>query len=290
MTQRMKIVFALLAAGTSLAGSAAAAPKPATPTASQEVITIQRTATHGLAALAIIGKIKADKIPGFFAVVDRTSQDALMQSAVDFNGATDVRRYGHGSSTPLCDAPLDCSLDLATNTLTFTFTETSDADTPGDSWSGLTRYLAIRGTHLDLQVAAIGFTVKRHATASFARVTREQADADGVSAAGVGAEVFQSAQLPGGRHGSFALLQLPCDGEGAGGVTFSATGDLLPTLVDCTPQAEDVSVGVVQVGAASAYGRQGVYSRSANGPTQWQVSGLATGVSSSLTRLFVLSY
>jgi hypothetical protein len=292
MTQRTRTTLALATAAALLCGGAASAAPKAKPVAkpTQEVITIQRTAHHGLAALALIGKIKAQDAPGFFATIDRTSGGSVMRSAVDFSGTSGINRYGHGATTSLCDAPLVCSLDLDTNTLTFTFTETSDADAQNDEWSGLTRYLAIRGTHLDLQVAAIGFTVKRHTQSSFARVTRDQADADGVSVDTVGAEVFRAAQLAGGRRGSFALLQLPCDGEGAGAVTFTATGDNLPAVLDCTPHTDEVRVGILAVGPVSTYDREGVFSRTANRATQWQVNGLVSGVSNSVTRLFVLNY
>jgi hypothetical protein len=258
----------------------------------QEVITIERTAKTGLAALALIGKVKAEGVPGFLATVDRTKSGAWLGQLVDFNAASGLSRYGHGSEQPLCDAPFVCSIDTTTGSLTFTMTETDDADAPGSDWKGVTRYLALRGTKIDLQVAAIGFTVKRRTASTFARVTREQADADGVDAYGMSGEVFRAAQLRGGKRGSFAALQLPCDGTGAGAATFSATGDDIPTVVTCSPTDSmgPASVYVVTVNVNRYSDRPGLFSRSAAGPTDWQVSGAVSGLSSTLTRLFVLSY
>ncbi len=290
MIMRSRFLTALVATLLLVGGAAAAAPTGPAPTPTQEVITIQRTATSGLAALALIGKITADRSAGFFATVDRTAAGAALGSSVDFNATTGITRYGHGSASPLCDAPLVCSLDLEHNTLTFTLTETSDADAPYDAWKGLTRYLTIRGTHLNLKVAAIGFTVRRHASATFSRVVRSDADADGVAVDGIGVEAFRAAQLPGGPRGSFAFLQLPCEGEGAGAVTFAATGDTLPLVVECKPHVDQVGAGTVYVGTyATNYG-EGRYSRDSGKSTLWQVNGLATGVSATATRLFVLSY
>lgn len=293
MTPRPRLVLALLTATLTLSGTAlAAAPaQPAQPM--QEVLTIQRTAKTGLAALALIGKVTADKVPGFFATVDRYPSQTTLGSFIDFNQPSGLTRYGHGSAAPLCDAPIVCKVDNKTGNLTFTITETSDADDKYDSWSGLTRYLTIRGTKLDLQVAAIGFTVKRHTSATFARVTRDQADADGLGAAGSGAELFRAAQLAGGAKGSFAALQLPCDFEGAGAVTFTQTGDLPTTLADCSPtdgNGTAPSVYVLTVGVTRYHGRPGLYSRTADKGTSWQVNGAVSGVSSYATRLFVLDY
>jgi hypothetical protein len=290
MTQRARIALSVLLSIGVLGGVAVAAPKPVAPKAVQEVITIQRTAHKGLAAIALIGKVQASKVPGFFASVDRDGNGATLGSMVDINPASGLTRYGHGSDAPLCDAPIVCSVDLSTDTLTFSITETDDADNPGSQWAGVTRYLAIRGTKLDLQVAAIGFTVRRHTASTFARVTRDQADADGVDAYGIGAEVFRAAQLTGGAKGSFAALQLPCDFEGAGAGTFSATGDTVPGVVECSPTENGTSVYVATVGVTRYSDQPGLYSRSSGARTQWQVSGAFSGVSSTLTRLFVLSY
>lgn len=292
MTQRTRLVLALTATFAVLTGGAvSAAPKPVKPAGPvQEVITIQRTAKSGLAALALIGKIKADKVPGFFAIVDRDASGARVDTVLDFNQNSGLTRYGHGQEAPLCDAPIVCSLDTSTDTLTFSITETDDADASYSPWKGVTRFLALRGTKIDLQVAAIGFTVKRHTSSSFARVTRDQADADGVGVEGIGAEVFRSAQLPGGKRGSLALLQLPCDFQGAGAATFSATGDFVPSVVNCTP-GEDTTGAYVGIGGVRTYSAQaGLYSRSSNTATQWQVSGAVTGISDTSTRLFVLNY
>ena len=107
MTSRPRLVLALFAAVAVLAGSSAsAAPKAPAPTAVQEVITIQRTATTGLAALALIGKVQASKVPGFFATVDRSASNTRLRSIVDFNSVSGITRYGHGEATPLCDARL----------------------------------------------------------------------------------------------------------------------------------------------------------------------------------------
>jgi len=290
MTQRLlRPALVLLVATAALAGSAAAAPTPAAPKTVREVVTVERTAKHGLAALALIGKVKADKVPGFFSTVDRYKNGAVLDAMVDFNGTSGLTRYGHGTEQPLCGAPVVCSVDLATNTLTFTLTTTDDAD--GDaSWNGITRYFTLEGSSIDLTYAAVGFTVKRHTSSTFARVTREQADEDGVGMYGQGAELFRSAQLSGGRKGSFAVLQLPCDSLGAGAATFSATGDTLPALVNCSP---DGTPGVYVAGNGSgAYwgGHPGVFSREASAATQWQASGAVSGLSSTTTRLFVLSY
>ncbi len=290
MTQRARIALSVLLSVVVLGGVAVAAPTPAAPKVVQEVITIQRTAHKGLAAIALIGKVQASKVPGFFASVDRDKHGATLSGIVDINPASGLSRYGHGSSAPLCDAPLICSVDVTTDTLTFSITETDDADSPGSQWTGVTRYLALRGTKIELQVAAIGFTVKRRTSSTFARVTREQADADGINAYGIGGEVFRAAQLPGGAKGSFAALQLPCDFQGAGAGTFSATGDSLPAVVECTPAENGTSVYVATVGVTRYSGQPGLYSREAGSRTQWQVSGAFTGVSSTLTRLFVLSY
>lgn len=272
-----------------LSGAASAAP-PA-PQRAREVVTVERTATKGLAALALIGKIKADKVPGFFASVDRTKHGASLDAMVDFNGATGLTRYGHGAETPLCDAPFVCSMDLTTNTFTFSLTTTDDADGAAH-WKGVTRYLVMEGSSLDLTYAAVGFTVKRRTSTTFARVSRDQADADAVGLYGEGAEVFRSAQLAGGAKGSFAVIQLPCDVTGAGVATFSATGDTIPAVVNCSPPGGP-SVYAGPTGAGfTAYGDDspGLFSRNAAKGTQWQVSGAVTGVSSTTTRLFVLSY
>lgn len=293
MTQRVKIALALMTATAALSSSAVAAvPAKPAPKAVQEVITIQRTAKTGLAALALIGKVKAEGVPGFLATVDRTKNGAWLGEMVDFNAASGLSRYGHGGEAPLCDAPFVCSIDTTTGSLTFTMTETDDADAPGSDWKGVTRYLALRGTKIDLQVAAIGFTVKRHTASTFARVTREQADADGVDAYGLSGEIFRAAQLRGGARGSISVLQLPCDSTGAGAATFSATGDTLPAVVNCSPADSNQGVGVyvADVGASRYPERPGLFSRTAAGATDWQVSGAVSGVSSTLTRLFVLSY
>ncbi len=290
MTQRARLVLSVLTSFAVLSGVAAAAPKPAAPKATQEVITISRTAKTGLAALALIGKVQASKVPGFFASVDRNKNGAVLGSMVDINPASGLTRYGHGSDAPLCGAPIVCSVDVSSDTLTFSITETDDADSPGSKWTGVTRYLALRGTKVDLQVAAIGFTVKRHTTSTFARVTREQADADGVSAFGSGTEVFRAAQLPGGARGSFSALQLPCDFEGAGAGTFTATGDTIPGIVECSPTENGTSVYVATVGVTRYSQQPGLYSRDTDKATQWQVSGAVSGISSTFTRLFVLSY
>jgi len=292
MTQRLRVLLVLASVTLVVSGSAVAAPKAAPPKVKREVVTIERTARHGLAALALIGKVKADRAPGFFAAVDRSQHGAELVSKADFSGTSGITRYGHGANESLCNAPVACDFNTSSNTFTFSITETDDADGPS-SWSGVTRYLALEGTSIDLQVAAIGFTVKRHTRSTFARVSREAADADGINALGIGAEVFRAAQLRGGRRGSFALLQLPCDFQGAGAVTFTATGDQLPNLVHCDVQESvgPVTIYPVQVGPENQdYSGRGSFSRTANGATSWQVSGLATGVSSTVTRLFVLSY
>jgi hypothetical protein len=290
MTQRLRTALVLLVSVVALAGTAAAAPAPAGPKHAREVVTVERTAKHGLAALALIGKVHADKVPGFFASVDRTKYGADLDSMVDFNGTSGLTRYGHGGEAPLCDAPFVCSVDLTTNTFTFTLTTTDDADS-GSRWAGITRYLVMEGSSIDLTWAAVGFTVKRHTGTTFARVSRDQADEDGVGFDGTGAEVFRSAQLAGGAKGSFAVVQLPCDSTGAGAATFAATGDLLPAVVDCSPPSTpSVFVGP-SGGGINAYGGQpGLYSRDAGTATQWQVSGAVTGLSDTTTRLFVLSY
>lgn len=293
MPRRPQLALALLASVALFGGAAAsAAPKPGpAPKAVQEVITIQRTATHGLAALALIGKISADRVPGFFGTVDSSQYGAVLGSLVDFNSNSGLTRYGHGAAAPLCSAPFVCSVDATTGTLTFTMTETDDADSPNADWTGLTRYIAIRGTKLDLQVAAIGFTVKRHTTSSFARVTRDQADADGVAEGQTGAEVFRSAQLAGGARGSFVALQLPCDGDGAGAATFSTAGDLVPPVVDCEPTQGATRGYTLTIGGGQSYpNRPGVFSRTSGKAALWQVSGMVTGLSGTATRLFVLSY
>jgi len=293
MTQRAKIALALLAVTATLTGPAvAAAPAKRAPVAVQEVITIERTATSGLAALALIGKVKAEGVPGFLATVDRTKSGAWLGQLVDFNPASGLSRYGHGSEQPLCDAPFVCEIDTTTGSLTFTMTETDDADEPGSDWKGVTRYVALRGTKIDVQVAAIGFTVKRRTSSTFARVTREQADADGVDAYGVSGEVFRAAQLQGGKRGSFAALQLPCDDTGAGAATFSATGDQIPAVVNCSPTDSMGPASIYVSGVnVNRYGdRPGLFSRTATGATHWQVSGAVSGLSSTLTRLFVLSW
>lgn len=291
MTQRARLVLSVLSSIAVLGGVAAAAPKPAAPKVTQEVITIQRTAKTGLAALALIGKVQASKVPGFFATVDRNKYGAVLGAMVDINPASGLTKYGHGSDAPLCDAPIVCSVDVSSDTLTFSITETDDADSPGSRWTGVTRYLALRGTKVDLQVAAIGFTVKRHTTSSFARVTRDQADADGVDAYGTGAELFRAAQLTGGARGSFAALQLPCEDEGVGAATFSTSGDLIPVVVNCEPTQGAGTHSVVTVGGGQGYpDRPGLFSRESGKVASWQVSGAVTGISSSLTRMFVLSY
>ena len=292
MTQRTRLAAALVSSVALLSGVAAAAPAPAKAAPVQEVITIQRTATSGLAALALIGKVQAKDVPGFFASVDRYGSDATLGSFADFNQPSGLTRYGHGSSAPLCDAPVVCAVDKTTGSLTFTITETDDADDKYSPWVGLTRYLAIRGTKVDLQVAAIGFTVRRHTASTFARVTKAEADADGAGVGGAGAEVFRAAQLPGGKRGSFVALQLPCEAAGAGAVTFVATGDVVPPLANCSPTDSGAagSVYVGTVGVTRYHDRSGLYSRTADGATSWQVSGAVTGVSGSDTRLFVLSY
>lgn len=294
MTQRAKLALALLALATTLAGTAVAAPpaKPV-PTPVQEVISIQRTAKSGLAALALIGKIRADRVPGFFATIDRTKSRAVLGSFVDFNEAYGLTKYGHGEAAPLCDADIVCTIDPNTGTFTFTITETSDADDKYDDWAGVTRYLAIRGTGIDVQVAAIGYTVKRHTASSFARVTRAQADADGVGVDGTGAELFRAAQLTGGKRGSFAALQLPCDYEGAGAVTFAATGDTIPAVASCSPtdgSLTGIGVYVADVNVQRYSDRPGLFSRESGTGTSWQVSGAVSGISDYDTRLFVLSY
>jgi hypothetical protein len=296
MTQRFRLCLGLLAFCTLLTGTAVAAAPPAAPVATQEVLTIQRTAKTGLAALALIGKVEAKGVPGFLATVDRWTSGAYssqLGTFVDFNEVGGLTKYGHGSAVPLCNNDLVCSIDPKDGSLTFTITETSDADNKDDSWAGLTRYVAIRGTKIDIQVAAIGFTVKRHTAATFERVTREQADADGVGALGSGAELFQAAQLSGGPRGSFAALQLPCDISGAGAVTFASTGDQIPALANCSPtdgSALDDSVSVATVGVTRYGGRAGLYSREASAGTAWQVSGAVSGLSNYITRLFVLNY
>jgi hypothetical protein len=292
MTQRTRALLALLAVTASLAGSASAAAPQAAPRSVREVITVERTSQHGLAAVALIGKVKADKVPGFFAVVDRSKHGAGLDTIVDFNGTSGLTRYGHGSESPLCSEPVVCSLDLQTNTLTFTLTATDDADA-GSDWLGYTRYFAVEGSSIDVTWAAVGFTVKRHVAASFARVSRDQADSDGVSSFGTGAEVFRSAQLTGGKKGSFAVVQLPCDTAGAGAATFSATGDVVPSVVNCAPEpAPSVQVGGVGGAGTTVVGGRpaGIYFREAAKATQWQVSGAVSGLSSTTTRLFVLSY
>ena len=251
---------------------------------------ITRTSPTGLAALALIGTVQASKIPGFIATIDRTSARAEVGAFADFNGTSGITRYGHGGSTSLCNAPVVCAVNLDTDTVTFSMTETGSGSPTGFGWAGLTRYLVLRGSKINLQVAAVGFTVTRHTSATFARVTRDQADADGMAVSNLGVEAFKAAQLPGGKAGSFAVLQLPCDGQGAGAVTFAATNDALPVLADCEPSTKSDKVGV-GVGTVSTYGgRPGLFSRSAGTSTRWQVSGLVAGVSGSLTRLFVLSY
>lgn len=293
MTQRLRIALALVAVTATLSTAAHAAPKTPAPKPVQEVITIQRTAKTGLAALALIGKVKADRTPGFFATLDRDASGATLGSFVDFNESFGLTKYGHGEAAPLCDADIVCSIDRQTGTFTFTLTETSDADDKNSRWSGVTRYLAIRGTSIELQVAAIGFTVKRHTASTFTRVTREEADADGVGIDSSGAEVFRAAQLPGGSRGSFAALQMPCDVEGAGAVTFAATGDTLPATATCSPtdgNATGTEFYVATVGVRRYHGRPGLYSREAPKGTAWQVSGAVTGVSDYATRLFVLNY
>ena len=291
MPQRARLVLFIVTASLVLAGSAAGATTP--PAAAgpvQEVITITRTSPTGLAALALIGTVQASKIPGFLATVDRTSAGAEVGTFADFNGTSGLTRYGHGGSTSLCNAPVVCAVNLNTDTVTFSMTETDSGSPSGFGWAGMTRYLVLRGSKINLQVAAVGFTVLRHTSATFARVTRDEADGDGVAVSSIGVEAFKAAQLPGGTAGSFAVLQLPCDGQGAGAVTFAATNDPLPALAHCEPasQGNKVTVGV---GIVSTYGgRPGLFSRSAGTSTQWQVSGLVAGVSGSLTRLFVLNY
>ncbi len=291
MTQRIrKALLVVSALGLLAAPAAQAAAKPKAPAVKQEVITIERTAKHGTAALALIGKVKADKAAGFLGTVDRSGSGAVLGSMTDFGGVSGLSRYGHGSEAPLCGAELVCSLDPSSKTLTFTMTETSDADDANDPWTGVTRYLTLRATSIDIKVAAIGFTVKRHTAATFARVTREQADADGIGAYGQQAEAFRAAQLPGGRRGSFAALQLPCEGTGVGAVTFTATGDTLPDVANCSPTDNGTGVYVATVGVTRYSDYPGLYSRTAGGPVSWQVNGLVTGLSFSSTRLFVLSY
>lgn len=290
----MRVLRAGLALASSfavLAGvTAVAAPAPAVPRPKQEVLTIQRTATSGLAALALVGRVHLDDTPGFLGIVDRRRTSTRLVTSVDVGGPARISQYGQGTDSPLCGAPVVCTLDEGARTMTFSLTETDDADLRSSAWTGLTRYLALEGSRIDLEVAAVGFTVKRHTTARFARVTREAADGDGLNAYGVGGEVFRGASLAGGPRGSFAALQLPCEWEGAGAMTFQSQAQPTTGVYLCTPQTFNVGATATGASVEPSNPRHGLHTLSSDVATTWRASGLVTGVSGSRTRLFVLSY
>lgn len=290
-TRLVLVLACVLGAVTGLAPALAPAQAAPPPKAVKELVTITRTHASEDAALAIIGRVKVDRRQGFFGVVDRRAgQDSSLVSMTDLGWSTGLLRYGHGQSAPACDIAFVCAVSPEGDELVFRFT-TTDLGGKGSAWTGLTRYLVVEGTSFELKVAAIGFSVKRRAAGSFARLTAERADADGIAYGSIGAEVFRAASLAGGPRGSLAVLQLPCEVEGAGAVTFSATGDFVPHVADCKGSQSGYYAGVgpgyVGIYPTHAPGR---FERSASGPVQWDVSGAVTGVTTTRTRLFVLSF
>ena len=271
------------AAGATAVHAAPVAKAKAKPVLRREVITVRRDNTTKQGVVALVGRIHADGLPGFLAIIDREDGylpglDALQ----DFNLSDDLVRYGHGAATPLCSSPIICTYDPRNQTLDFSFTATAQAGST-DYSPKRTLYIAVEGTALDFTSASNGFTVTRHSRASFQRVLADQSDADGVRSLGAGVELFRGAELRGGARGSAAVLQLPCDQAGVGAVTFSATGDFVPNAVDCYPLLSS------EFSANGADGT-GIAVRESRGSTSWQVSGAVTGATSTLTRLFVLNY
>lgn len=291
MRVRIRLLLAC-ATVVAAASTSVAAPTPAPPPAVvKEVVAVTRTAPAGQAVVALAGTVKADRRPGFFAVVDRYKNGSQLESIIDFGTLFGPAKYGHGSSEPLCDAPFFCELSRDGSTLKFTLTIADDADDNGSRWLGRTRYFVLEGTSIKITHAEVGFAVKRKAPLTFARVTAEAADADGAGYNGINAEVFKAAALPGGPRGSFAVAQLPCDVQGFGSMTFSATGDLLPSVITCTGTTYQVYAGGAGSGTyVGNGGNPGLYTRQTAAKTSWQLSGAITGVTTTATRLFVLDF
>lgn len=291
----MRVRPALLVAaavGLLLSGAAVAAPTPsAPPPVVKEVMSVTRTAKTGQAVVALAGRIRADRQPGFFAVVDRYANGSELQTIIDFGALTGATKYGHGSEEPLCDAPFVCEVSRDGASLKFTLTVADDNEDGRTQWTGLTRYFVLEGTSIEITHAAVGFAVKRKAPLSFQRVTSAHADADGAGYSGNSVEVFRAAAAQGGSKGSFAVAQLPCDVQGAGSMTFSATGDLLPSVITCTGTSYQTQVG--GAGSSTTVGsgdNPGLYTRESAQKVSWQLSGAITGVTTTDTRLFVLDY
>jgi hypothetical protein len=293
MRVRPRQLLVLVAAGAVLAsGGALAAPVPSTPPpVVKEVVSVTRTAKTGQAVVALAGKVRADRQPGFFAVVDRYPDGSELETIIDFGSLSGATRYGHGSEEPLCDAPFACEVSRDGDTLKFTLTVADDNEDGRTQWTGLTRYFVLEGTSIEITSAAVGFAVKRRAPLTFQRVSAAEADADGVGYSGMNAEVFRAASARGGDRGSFAVAQLPCDFQGAGSMTFSATGDLLPSVITCTGTSYQTQVGVADSHTRVGSGENpGLYTREASTATSWQLSGAISGVTTTSTRLFVLDY
>jgi hypothetical protein len=286
------VLVVATAVGLLLSGVAAAAPAPSgPPPVVKEVVSVTRTAKTGQAVVAMAGRVRADRQPGFFAVVDRYPDGSQLETIVDFGSLVGATKYGHGSEEPLCDAPFVCEVSRDGASLKFSLTVADDNEDGRTQWTGLTRYFVLEGTSIEITHASVGFAVKRKAPLSFQRVTSAQADADGAGYSGNNVEVFRAAAAQGGGKGSFAVAQLPCDVQGAGSMTFSATGDLLPSVITCTGTSYQTQVGAAGSSTRVGSGENpGLYTRESAQKVSWQLSGAISGVTTTDTRLFVLDY
>lgn len=273
-----------------------ASPSPSTPGASprpgvplpirREIVEIRRTRKSGIAVLALAGRITALDKPGFFAAMDvyRDDKGAVRSvptpDLVDFGLTQEPIRYGHGSSTPLCNLPLVCILDKAGGELSFTLTVTDDTRTNND-WVGRTHYLLLEGTGFELESAAVGFSVKRR-KGGFDRRTAVESDADGVATLSLHAEVFRAASIFGGPRGSVVVAQLPCEyagGVGAASLSHEFDQNLLSVAspMTCGNQATGFN--------RDSHIRTATRAR----PGVWKLEGAVAGLTVTQTRLLVLN-
>ena len=247
------------------------------PRTTSRLFIAERT-TEGAASLALGGGVDSFNSGAYYAIVAaRTdARGRIVETGGAFVQGSDGdtvpgayvlgdRRDCRTTTSPICGRFVSGSSG--------TFSYFVDDEGSG---VGATRvYVAIRGLlpEVYLEDGTRGWTL-REVEPEFHTVRAQRADAAGVKARLVGAEVFLAATAAGGRHGSIAIGQPPCDPVAVG----------------------SVGIGLVEL-RGGAYGSRHVCptdvfaaSDVARDSTEWQLEGLATGtdVLSGTVRLVVI--
>lgn len=258
----------LLAVLALLATATPATPAPSAPASPYVVYELVRVKPGGPAYVQVKMETTARQGRGVFAAVhlapDDTGGYRYERTAIaTLSGDTRWRTYGWPSAPPACPAAPVCgdSTDAISIRLTWLL-RVGDRDRI--LVGGMRGVLKISGYPRQWQV--------RQTTLGMRTVYAEVSDATGIGTFGYYAEHFRSAKAPGGKLGSMAFAEAPCDPAGAGSATFASADGATRRTWTCGPALR-----------ARGFGQ----TRKAG---DWSLSGDVVGLHTDPLRLLVLDY